>query len=169
MRNSTSPGRYLLFSRGLPRKPYVVWALDSFNSLFWAGVKLIAVARARVANMGDTSSLVQGADDDRSGNGKRRRCFRGGRVPSSDTVAGPQETLLCRRACAIASGKSAGRCKCPRISSSQTLSFMKVLQRGPPGLVTLFLPIDMPRTARIQRETGETRVDLAVELDGVGR
>jgi imidazoleglycerol-phosphate dehydratase len=27
----------------------------------------------------------------------------------------------------------------------------------------------MPRTARIQRETGETRVDVAVDLDGVGR
>jgi imidazoleglycerol-phosphate dehydratase len=28
---------------------------------------------------------------------------------------------------------------------------------------------DMSRTARIQRETGETRVDLAVDLDGAGR
>jgi imidazoleglycerol-phosphate dehydratase len=27
----------------------------------------------------------------------------------------------------------------------------------------------MPRTARIQRETGETRIDLTVDLDGVGR
>jgi imidazoleglycerol-phosphate dehydratase len=27
----------------------------------------------------------------------------------------------------------------------------------------------MPRTARIQRETGETRIDLAIDLDGVGR
>jgi imidazoleglycerol-phosphate dehydratase len=27
----------------------------------------------------------------------------------------------------------------------------------------------MPRTAHIQRETGETRIDLAIDLDGVGR
>jgi imidazoleglycerol-phosphate dehydratase len=27
----------------------------------------------------------------------------------------------------------------------------------------------MPRTARIQRETGETRIELALDLDGVGR
>jgi len=31
------------------------------------------------------------------------------------------------------------------------------------------MPSDMPRTARIERETGETRIDLAVDLDGVGR
>src|SRR5438876_4886593 len=27
----------------------------------------------------------------------------------------------------------------------------------------------MPRTARIQRETGETRIDLSIDLDGTGR
>jgi imidazoleglycerol-phosphate dehydratase len=31
------------------------------------------------------------------------------------------------------------------------------------------MPIDMPRTARIQRETAETRIDLSIDLDGVGR
>ena len=31
------------------------------------------------------------------------------------------------------------------------------------------MPNDMPRTARIQRETGETRIELAVYLDGAGR
>ena len=31
------------------------------------------------------------------------------------------------------------------------------------------MPINMPRTARIQRETGETRIELAVDLDGAGR
>src|SRR5262249_31140926 len=31
------------------------------------------------------------------------------------------------------------------------------------------MPINMPRTARIRRETGETHIELAVDLDGAGR